>query len=99
MSQEIFSGNLIYVEILTGKTITLEVSRNDTINVVKHKIQDKKGIPLEQQCLIFVEKQLKNEHTLVYNDIKKESTVYLVLRIEMFKKKNTREKFQSVEST
>jgi ubiquitin C len=74
------SGSIhIFVKTLTGKTLTYNAQISDTIEHVKAKIQDKTDIPIDDQCLIFEGRQLEEDHTLLDYNVKRDSTIWMVL--------------------
>ena len=71
----------VFLRTLTGMTITLDVESTDTIEVLKEKIRDKQGIPIDQQRLIYSAKQLQDGRTLADYNIKNMASIHLILRM------------------
>lgn len=72
----------IFIKTLSGKTITIEIDLNSTVMSLKQRIREKEGVAVEQQRLIFAGKQLEDTKTLCEVGIQKESTVFVVLRLQ-----------------
>lgn len=74
-------GGQYFVKTLTGKTITIDLDENDTIENVKAIIQDIEGIPPDMQRIIFDGKVLEDNKTIKYYEIESESIFHLVLKL------------------
>jgi ubiquitin len=78
---EIRGGMQVFVKTLTGKTISVDVEPDESVESLKSKIQQKEGVPIDQQRLIFDGKQLDALKSLSDYDIDDDSTLHLVLRL------------------
>lgn len=72
------SAMQVFVKTQTGKHITIEVEPTDPVETVRVKIQEKEGIPVERQILLFAGKELDDGNTLQDYSIQKDSTLHLV---------------------
>ena len=73
-------GEVISVQLLTGRALCITPDPCSTIENVKAMIQNEVGIPPHMQQLIFAGKKLKDERTLSdYNVLK--SPFHVVLRL------------------
>lgn len=75
-------GIQIFIKTLQGRTITLDVDPNDTIQSLKQKIESKENIPVQEQRLIYSGKQLNDTFTLSDYNVQDQSTLHLMLRLK-----------------
>jgi len=74
-------GMQVFVKTLSGKTISVDVEPDESVESLKAKIREKEGVPLDQQRIIFGGKHLDELKTLSDYDIDDDSTLHLVLRL------------------
>lgn len=94
-----YTNRQIYINTLDNELITLNVDSSDTVLIVKMKIQEKKGILVEEQVLsrnVDFENNptvrpcsnggFENDHTLADYNVQPESTIFLVRKALIFVK-------------
>ena len=75
-------GTQAFLKTLRGKTVTLNFEPADTIKSLKEKIEEKEGIPVKEQRLVFNNQELANGLTVSDYNIKLDSTVHLLLSLK-----------------
>ena len=70
----------IFIKLLNGKTLTLNVEPSDTIEKIKKKIQEKEGIPPDQQRLLYMGRELEDIYIISNYKILENSTVFLLTK-------------------
>ena len=74
-------GMQVFVKTPSGATLTLHAEASDTIERLKAQLQDREGMPAEQQRLLFGGRPLQDCRTLSDYNIQRECTLHLALRL------------------
>ncbi|KAA0192133.1 Neural cell expressed developmentally down-regulated 8 [Fasciolopsis buskii] len=72
---------LIKVKTLTGKEIEIDIEPSDKVERIKERIEEKEGIPPQQQRLIFSGKQMNDDKVVLDYKIQGGSVIHLVLSL------------------
>ncbi|CEG67803.1 Putative NEDD8 [Rhizopus microsporus] len=72
---------LVKVKTLTGKEIEIDIEPSDKISRIKERVEEKEGIPPQQQRLIYSGKQMSDEMTANQYGIEGGSVLHLVLAL------------------
>ena len=71
----------VFAKTLTGKTLAISISENAPALYLKIAIQEKEGIPPDQQRLIMKGRQIEDDIPLIDQEVCHESTFHIILRL------------------